>query len=218
MGKFLFKHYANKYYFSILKKEVTMKLFLYAVVLFSVMSTSCRAPQMLIKQEAKIDTFNLAFDFRTVQPYEYRQMLEQRLEKFVSVYNGETHPFKLSLNSGDTLQSCTIKVTRSKFVSKKQSNLHLGYSVLGLGTFGYLLATGFPVPVGWVFIPRARTTMEPTLSNDISDMEGRASVGIISSGMYRSQQKQMEIQSTKFLKYIVSIVQTVEAEYEKKKQ
>lgn len=169
-----------------------MKLFLYAVVLFSVMSTSCRAPQMLIKQETKIDTFNLQFDFRTVQPYEYRQLLEQRLEKFVSVYNGETHPFKLSLNSGDTLQSCAIKVTRSKFVSKKQSNLHLGYSVLGLGTFSYLLATGFPVPVGWVFIPRARTTLEPKLSSDISDVEATTSVGIISSGMYRSQQKQMD--------------------------
>ena len=111
-----------------------MKLFLYVVILFSVMSTSCRAPQMLIKQEAKIDTLNLEFDFRTVQPYDYRQLLEKRLEKFVSVYNSEAHPFKLSLNSGDTLQACAVKVTRSKFVSKKQSNLHLGYSVLGLVT------------------------------------------------------------------------------------
>jgi hypothetical protein len=193
-----------------------MKWTLSAVFLFSVMATSCRAPQMLIKQEAKIDTFNLEFDFRTVQPYEYRQILEQKLEKFVRVYNTETHPFKLSLNSGDTLQSCNIKVTRSKFVTKKQSNLHLGYSVVGVGTFVALLASGFPVPVGWVFIPRARTTLEPRLSNDISDIEGNASVGIISSGMYRTQQKQMEIQSTKFLKYIVSIVQTVEAEYGKK--
>jgi hypothetical protein len=194
-----------------------MKWTLYAVFTFSLMATSCRVPQMLIKQEAKIDTLNLEFDFRTVQPYEYRQLLEQKLEKFVRVYNTETHPFKLSLNSGDTLKSCAVKVTRSKFVSKKQSNLHLGYSVLGVGTFSYLLATGFPVPVGWVFIPRARTTLEPRLSNDISDVGGNASIGIISSGMYRTQQKQMEIQSTKFLKYIVSIVQTVEAEYEKKK-
>ncbi|MFN5133891.1 MAG: hypothetical protein ACK5DG_01150 [Chitinophagaceae bacterium] len=189
-----------------------------AFIFLALLFTSCHAPQMLIKQEAKIDTLNLQFDFRIVQPYEYRQLLEQRLEKFVSVYNGETHPFKLSLNSGDTLQSCAIKITRSKFVSKKQSNLHLGYSVLGLGTFSYLLATGFPVPVGWVFIPRARTTLEPKLSSDISDVEGTTSIGIISSGMYRSQQKQMDIQSTKFLKYIVSIVQTVEADYQQKKQ
>ena len=195
-----------------------MKFTLYTLLLISVMGTSCRAPQMLIKQEAKIDTLNLAFDLRTVQPYEYRQLLEQRLEKFVSIYNSETHPFKLSLNSGDTLQTCHVKVTRSKFVTKRQSHLHLGYSVLGVGTFATLMATGFPVPIGWVFIPRAKTTMEPTLSSDISDVQGRSSVGIISSGMYRSQQKQMEIQSTKFLKYIVSIVQTMEAEYGKAKQ
>lgn len=194
-----------------------MKWTRYAVLLFSVMAISCHAPKMLIKQEAKIDTLNLQFDFRTVQPYEYRQILEQKLEKFVRVYNTETHPFKLNLNSGDTVQTCAIKVTRSKFVTKNQSHLHLGYSVVGLGTFATLLATGFPVPVGWVFIPRARTTLQPRLSNDISDVGGNASIGIISSGMYRTQQKQMEIQSTKFLKYIVSIVQTVEAEYEKKK-
>ena len=194
-----------------------MKRLLYAVVLLAVISSSCRAPQMLVKPDAKIDTLNLAFDLRTVQPYEYRQLLEQRLKKFVSVYNSESHPFKLSLNTNDTVQTCTIKVTRSKFVSKKQSHLHLGYSVLGVGTFTTLLLTGFPVPVGWVFIPRARTTLEPSLSSDISEVQARSSVGIISSGMYRSQQKQMEIQSTKFLKYVVSIVQTIEEDYSKKK-
>lgn len=180
--------------------------------------TSCHAPQMLLKQEASIDTLNLEMDLRTVQPYEYRQILEKKIEKFVRVYNSETHPFKLSLNSGDTLQSCNIKVTRSKFISKKQSNLHLIYSAFGVGTFTTLLLTGFPVPVGWVFIPRARTTLEPKLSNDISDIDGTTSIGIISSGMYRTQEKQMDIQSTKFLKYIVSIVQTVEEEYKRKKQ
>jgi hypothetical protein len=194
-----------------------MKWTFYAVLLFSIVSTSCRAPQMLLKQQATIDTLNLEMDLRTVQPYEYRQVLEKKMENFVNVYNSESHPFKLSLNSGDTMQSCAIKVIRSKFVTQKQSHLHLGYSVLGVGTFVSLLATGFPVPVGWVFIPRARTTLEPRLSSDISDIDGKASIGIISSGMYRSQEKQMEIQSTKFLKYIVSIVQTVEAEYEKKK-
>ncbi len=194
-----------------------MKRLLYAMALFSLISTSCSSPQMLIKQNAEIDTLNLSFDLRTVQPYEYRQLLEQRLDKFVSIYNSELHPFKLSLNTTDTLQTCTIKVTRSKFVSKKQSHLHLGYSVLGVGTFTTLLLTGFPVPVGWVFIPRARTTLEPSLSSDISDVRARASVGIISSGMYRSREKQMEIQSTKFLKYVVSIVQTIEADYSRKK-
>lgn len=187
------------------------------MLVVTVLGSACRAPQLLLKPEAKIDTLNLEMDFRTVQPYEYRQLLEKKLQKFVSVYNTETHPFYLNLNSGDTTRSCNIKVTRSKFVSKKQSHLHLGYSIAGIGTFATLLATGFPVPVGWVFIPRARTTLEPTLSKDISDIEGKASIGIISSGMYRSQEKQMEIQSTKFLKYIVSVVQSIEAEYQKGK-
>lgn len=217
VGKFLLKQLANISYFPIVK-NVAMKRFLYSLVLFSMMGTSCRAPQMLIKQEAKIDTLNLAFDFRTVQPYEYRQLLEQKLEKFVTVFNTETHPFKLTLNSGDTLHTCHIKVTRTKFVTKKQSHLHLGYSVLGVGIFATLLATGFPAPVGWVFIPRARTTLEPSLSSGISDIQGNPTVGIISSGMYRSREKQIEIQSTKFLKYVVSIVETVEEEYKKQKQ
>lgn len=195
-----------------------MKFSLQLFLIMLLFGSACRTPQLLLKPEANIDTLNLEMDFRTVQPYEYRQLLEKKLEKFVTVYNTETHPFHLKLNSGDTTNSCFIKITRSKFVSRKQSHLHLGYSIAGVGTFAALLATGFPVPVGWVFIPRARTTLEPNLSNDISDIEGKASIGIISSGMYRSQEKQMEIQSTKFLKYIVSVVQSIEEEYNRNKK
>lgn len=197
-----------------MKRTFRFFLSLFALYLFS----SCKAPQMLLKQEAFIDTLNLELDLRTVQPYEYRQAIEKKMEKFVTVYNTEEHPFKLSLNSGDTTESCNIKVVRSKFVTKTQSHLHLGYSTLGVGAFVTLLATGFPVPVGWVFIPRARTTLEPQLGSSISDLNNHSSIGIISSGMYRSRDKQIEIQSTKFLKYVVSIVQTVEEEYKKQKQ
>jgi hypothetical protein len=217
VGKFLLKLVENKCYFSIIKKDFSMKWPLSTVLLLLIIAASCKAPQLLVKRDAKIDTLNLGFDFRTVKPYEYRQILEQKLQKFVTVYNTETHPFKLSLNSGDTTGSCLVKVIRSKFVSKKQSHLHLGYTILGVGTFATLLATGFPVPVGWVFIPRARTTLEPVLSKDISEIEGKSSVGIISSGLYRSQQKQMDIQSTKFVKYMVSIVQSIEEEYSARK-
>ncbi|MBK8088682.1 MAG: hypothetical protein IPK31_12450 [Chitinophagaceae bacterium] len=65
-------------------------------------------------------------------------------------------------------------------------------------------------PFGWVYIPSARTTMTPTLSKDISDVENFQRVGISSVGMYRKMNKQIEKQSTKFVKYMVSVVQTIE--------
>jgi hypothetical protein len=196
--------------------KCTLSITVSAILIY--MFSACRAPQMLLKQKAVIETFNLELDLRTIQPYEYRQAIEKKMEKFVAVYNTETHLFKLSLNSGDTSESCSIKVIRSKFVTKTQSHLHLGYSTLGVGTFIILLANGFPVPVGWVFIPRARTTLELQLGSSISDINYHSNIGIISSGMYRSKEKQIEIQSTKFLKYVVSVVQTVEEEYKKQKQ
>ncbi|MBX9783571.1 MAG: hypothetical protein K2X48_09785 [Chitinophagaceae bacterium] len=191
-------------------------LFLISCALLMVF-TSCKGPQQLLKPEAKIDTLNLQLDMRLVQVYEYRAAIEKKMQKFVDVYNTESHPFKLSLNSGSITSVCNLDIMRAKFVSKKQSNLHLAYSVAGVGTFATLLATGFPVPVGWVFIPRARTTLEPKLSSDIANAGESSRVGIISGGMYRTQEKQIDMQSTKFVKYVVSIVQSVEEEYKKNK-
>jgi hypothetical protein len=179
--------------------------------------TSCRAPQALLKQDAKIETLNLALDLKIVQPYEYRQAIEQKMAKFVEVYNSESHPFKLALNNGQTNSTCSLQVVRVKFVSKGQSHLGLGVSVVGVGLFTTLIATGFPVPLGWVYIPNARTTLEPTMSYDISDITKRNRVGFMTVGMYRKQEKQIDIQSTKFVKYAVSMVQTIEEDYNKKR-
>lgn len=178
---------------------------------------SCRGPQVLLKKEATIETLNLELDLKIVQPFEYRQAIEKKVAKFVEVYNTETHPFKLSLNSGQATTSCNLKVVRVKFVSKGQSHLGLGVSLAGVGLFTTLIATGFPVPVGWVYIPNARTSVEPTMSTDISDLTKYNRVGFMTVGMYRKKEKQIEIQSTKFAKYVVSMVQTIEEEYKKNK-
>lgn len=178
---------------------------------------SCRAPQVLLKKEATIETLNLELDLKIVQPFEYRQAIEKKVAKFVEVYNTEIHPFKLSLNSGQATTSCNLKVVRVKFVSKGQSHLGLGVSLAGVGLFTTLIATGFPVPVGWVYIPNARTSVEPTMSTDISDLTKYNRVGFMTVGMYRKKEKQIEIQSTKFAKYVVSMVQTIEEEYKKNK-
>jgi hypothetical protein len=150
-----------------------------------------------------------------VQQYEYKQALIKKMTKFVEVYNTEQHPFKLSLNSNISTTSCTIKVVRVKFVGTKENIIGTAVTVAGVGTATALLATGFAVPFGWVYIPSARTSLRPSLSDDIGEGVTFQRVGISSTGMYRSLNKQIDKQSTKFVKYIVSMVQGLEAEYVK---
>ncbi len=180
--------------------------------------TSCSQQKMLLKPTASIDTLHLELDLQLVQQYEYKQALLQKMTKFVEVYNTEEHPFKLSLNSGVQTTNCHIKVARVKFIGRKENVIGTVISVAGIGTAAALIATGFPVPVGWIYIPSSRTSLEPRLSSDISEMMKFQRVAITSTGMYRSLNKQIDLQSTKFVKYAVSVVQSVEKEYTKNKK
>jgi hypothetical protein len=100
-------------------------------------------------------------------------------------------------------------------VGTKENIIGTAVTVAGVGTATALLATGFAVPFGWVYIPSARTSLRPSLSDDIGEGVTFQRVGISSTGMYRSLNKQIDKQSTKFVKYIVSMVQGLEAEYVK---
>jgi len=184
-------------------------LSLVSIALFS----SCKGPELLLKKEARIETLNLELDLRIIQDFEYKQEILKKMTKFVEVYNSETHPFKLTLNSGSQTTSCQVKLVMVKFVHTKQNVLGTVVTAAGIGTATALIVTGFVVPFGWVYIPAARTTMTPTLSNDITNVENFQRVGISSVGMYRKMNKQIEKQSTKFVKYMVSVVQTIEGEY-----
>ena len=184
-------------------------LFLMINFLFS----SCSGPKFLLKDDVKIDTLHLNLDLRIIQEYEYKTAILQKMKKFVDVYNSESHPFKLSLNAGIQTTSCQVKVVRVKFIRTKQNVIGTLVSAAGIGTAAALIATGFPVPFGWVYIPSARTTITPVLSNDISSVTDFQNVGISSVGMYRKLDKQIELQGNKFVKYMVSVVQTIEGEY-----
>lgn len=180
--------------------------------------TSCSQQKMLLRPTASIDTLHIELDLQLVQQYEYKQALLQKMTKFVEVYNTEEHPFKLSLNSGVQTTNCHIKVARVKFIGRKENVIGTVISVAGIGTAAALIATGFPVPVGWIYIPSSRTSLEPRLSSDISEMMKFQRVAITSTGMYRSLNKQIDLQSTKFVKYAVSVVQSVENEYTNNKK
>lgn len=190
--------------------------FLLAAFVAMVFFSSCSRPKLLLKQNVKIDTLHIELDLSIVQEFEYKQEIIRKMTKFVDVYNSETHPFKLSLNSGIQTTSCRVKVARVKFIRSKQNIIGTVVTVAGLGTATALTLTGFTVPFGWVYIPSARTSMTPTLSNDITEVENFQRVGISSIGMYRKLDKQIDIQSTKFVKYMVSVVQTIEEKYENK--
>ncbi|MBP6687774.1 MAG: hypothetical protein KA160_07940 [Lacibacter sp.] len=185
--------------------------------LILLLNSSCRQPKLLLKQTATIDTLHLELDLSLIQQFEYKQALLKKMTKFTEVYNTENHPFKLALNTGIATSNCSIKVMRVKFIGRKENIIGTAISLAGIGTAATLIATGFPVPVGWVYIPSARTSLQPGLSSDISDMATFQRVSINSTGMYRSLDKQIERQSTKVLKYVVSVVQSVEKEYRKNK-
>jgi len=179
------------------------------------MLCSCTAPRLVLKENTRIDTLHLQLDLRLVQDFEYRQLIENKAVKFVEVYNTENHPFRLSLQNDPAKAHCSIRVVRAKFVSKQQSHIAAGVTAAGVATAVWLLTSKFFLPVGWLYIPNAKTTLHPVISSQITDVTDFPKITITSSGMYRSREKQRELQSSKVLKYIIQMVQHLEQEYQK---
>lgn len=188
-------------------------LAIFLPILLLCLFCSCGSPRFLLKETARFDTLNIQLDVKLVQQFEYRLLLEQKLKKLIDVYNTEQHPFKLTFNENKQQANCTVQFLKSKFVSRKQSNVAAGVTATGVATATYLIASNFFIPVGWVYIPNAKTTITPILSSDISDVVDFPKVTLASTGMYRKQEKQQELQSTKVVRYILAIVQNLEKEY-----
>jgi len=192
------------------------KQLLYLITAFALSAVlfSCSGPRILLKETARFDTLNIQLDVKLIQDYEYRLALEQKMEKYVTVYNKEEHPFKLSFNKDRQTANCKVEFIRVKFINKKQSNMAAAVSAVGIGTAAYLIASKFFIPFGWFYIPNAKSTIRPHLSTDISNLESFPAVTVASTGMYRKKEKQIELQSTKVVKYIVSMIQNLEKEYQ----
>lgn len=195
-----------------MKKQL---LFLFGAVVLSAVLFSCSGPRVLLKETATFDTLNIQLDVKVIQDYEYRLALEQKMGKFVAVYNTEEHPFKLSFNQDPKAANCKVEFIKVKFINNKQSNVAAAVSAVGIGTAAYLIASKFFIPFGWFYIPNAKSTIRPHLSNEISNVGSFPAVTVASTGMYRKKEKQIDLQSTKVVKYIVSMIQNLEKEYQK---
>ncbi|HMO32560.1 MAG TPA: hypothetical protein PKE07_06150 [Lacibacter sp.] len=188
-------------------------LFPACLALFLYLLSACSAPRTILREQAQFDTLRLALDLKLVQQPEYRELLVQKTQRFVEVFNTETHPFRLAFTEADADNDLRLRLLRSRFINTRQSHVAAGVTAAGIGTAVYLLQSGFFIPVGWVYLPNAKTSLEPVLSQRVTGLTDFPAITISSSGFYRPLDKQMERQATKVLQYLVQIVLQLEREY-----
>lgn len=174
---------------------------------------SCGQPRLLLKEKVEIDTLRIHLATNTIQQFEYKQAIEKKAAHYVDVFNTEEHPFHLKLEADPLRTDCEMDFLKTKFVSKKRSKWATVISTAGIATAAVLISTSFFLPIGWLYIPNARTSLRASLSPAISNLTEFPSVTILSSGMYRRYEKQVDLQSTKVIKYMIEMVQHIEKEY-----
>ncbi|MFN9710460.1 MAG: hypothetical protein ACK55K_03535 [Bacteroidota bacterium] len=194
-------------------KALPIKLIFISIIMLALFS--CSSSKKILNPAAPIDTLNIALDLRLSDQKEFKDSIQIKMQKFIDAYNLETHPFKLSLSGYNKTKTISIQVIKTKFISKKKSLWAAGITAAGLGTAGALIATGFVVPFGWVYIPNAKCAIVPGLSSDLSDIPSHQKVTLSSVGMFRPIEKQFSIQSRKLVKYVVEMVLQLEEEYKK---
>jgi hypothetical protein len=184
-------------------------LFLWGYLLIS----SCGQPRLLLKQGVKCDTLHIHLATNTIQQFEYKQAIENKTAHYIQVYNSEQHPFFLLQVDKPEEADCKIDFLKTKFVSSKRSRWATVISTAGIATAAVLISTNFFLPVGWLYIPNARTSIRASLSPSITDQNDFPDVTLSSSGMFRKTPKQIDLQSTKVVKYIIEMVHHLETEY-----
>jgi hypothetical protein len=192
----------------------------YGIFFFALLTSlffSCSKPRLLLKDNVQCDTLKIYLGTNTIQQLEYKQAIERKARHYVNVYNTEKHPFILKLVQESTNADCKIEFIKTKFVSRQKNIWATVISTVGIATPAILIGTQFFLPVGWIYIPNARTTIKASLSPTLTNITEFPSVSISSSGMYRKQEKQIELQSTKVIKYLVEMIFHVENEYQLKK-
>jgi hypothetical protein len=174
---------------------------------------SCSHSRLLLKPEAKPDSIRIHLQTNTIQTYEYRELLIQKTVHFIEVYNQETHPFKLALVDDPNTADCKLEFMRDKFVDRKKNIWATVISTAGIATATTLIATNFFLPVGWLYIPNAKTTLKASIREELTDIKTFSDITISTSGMYRKKEKQIDLQSTKVLKYMIEMIMQIESEY-----
>lgn len=175
--------------------------------------SSCGQPRLLLKPGIKFDTLRIHIATNTIQQFEYKQAIESKTAHYIQVYNTEQHPFFLLQVDKPEEADCKIDFLKTKFVSAKRNKWATVISTAGIATAAVLISTNFFLPVGWFYIPNARTSIRASLSSTLTDQKDFPSVTLSSSGMYRKTNKQIDLQSTKVVKYIIEMVHHLETEY-----
>lgn len=186
---------------------------LLSITISFILFISCGQPRLLLKEKATIDTLKIHLATNTIQQFEYKQEIERKAAHYIEVYNKENHAFQLKLEPDPAQADCELDFLKAKFVSKKRSKWATIISTAGITTAVVLISTNFFLPVGWLYIPNARTSIRASLSPTITDLTQFPSVTLLSSGMYRKYEKQVDLQSTKVVKYLIEMVQHIETEY-----
>lgn len=193
-----------------LKQIISCFLILSGYLLIS----SCGQPRLLLKTGVKCDTLRIHLATNTIQQFEYKEAIQQKTAHYIQVYNTEQHPFFLLEVNKPEEADCKIEFLKTKFISSKRSKWATVISTAGIATAAVLISTNFFLPVGWLYIPNARTSIRASLSPSLTDQKEFPSITLSSSGMYRKTSKQIDLQSTKVVKYIIEMVQHLETEYE----
>jgi hypothetical protein len=175
--------------------------------------SSCGQPRLLLKPGIKLDTLRIHLATNTIQQFEYKLALEQKTANYIRIYNTEQHPFFLLQVDKPEDADCKIDFLKTRFVSAKRNKWATVISTAGIATAAIMLSTNFFLPVGWLYIPNARTSIRASLSSTLTDRKEFPSVTLSNSGMYRKTDKQIDLQSTKVVKYIIEMIQHLETEY-----
>lgn len=188
------------------------------ILIWSLCSACGTSRPLLLKSDLKLDTLTIRLDARRVQQLEYQVLLQQKLQHFVEIYNLENNPFQLKLATAATPADITVFISRARFVSRRQSHIGLLVTAAGVGTATALVLSRFFLPLGWVYIPNAKTWLRAELGTRISNLTDFREITITTTGMYRSTENQMERQSKKVIEYLVQIVLQLETEYKAQQQ
>jgi hypothetical protein len=189
-----------------------MKIKFLVLLSFVLLLCSC-APQYHVRSEAKIDTLNLCLRYSECYPDSLKAVFDEQAVNFITNFNKYEHAFYMSKSDDTTRSTLIMDMVNTIIIGKKHQQFAVAYTVIGIATYTFLLATGAPFWLIFYYFPYTTTDIRLKLSPDLTRSETSFKAPITNWALFRSNKSQIKHHKKEFFNFLGDQIDYIEEQY-----
>jgi len=192
-----------------------MKIKFLVLLSFVLLLCSC-VPQYHVRNEAKIDTLNLCLRYSECYPDSLKAVFDEQAVNFIANYNKYEHAFYMSMSDDTTRSTLIMDMVTIHIIGKQRQQFAVAFTVIGIATYSFLVATGAPFWLIFCYFPYTTTDIRLKLSPDLTRSVTSFKAPIANWALFRSNKSQIKHHKKEFFNFLGDQIDYIEEQYNKR--